>query len=480
MDSPIWADTTLPGSNEVALFREPFTLSETLASAKLAIFADTRYEAWLDGAWVGNGPARFSRATHEYDLYNFGTLAPGPHIIAVLVQWAPNVRRSESTSPYLQAHIQGERGSQFFVIARTSPAWKSMRSDAWEENAAPVHSWGLIGPTELLDLSRLPANWMRPEYPDLDWPGAQVKDLSEQVVNSAQIAPLLDLSTHQLPDFKPELILSEAQFSPAKITYRPRSIPFLERVPIQAKAIDAGLLSPGRNLAELVPPLPNPYSLSFTALQNTSFNIETLYTPDTPISSSIRLDGQVLNWMPAGHLRPDVYQASSPVLSGAHQLTFTEIPTQGLTFSISNTAQISASLPFAQGLNAGRRLLLSKPESRPDLVQISGSQNLDVEFDDLPAYILLDLGRVIQGRVEAQVSGAAGAIIDMGWDERLLGGKRALPYPGSLHPQWDQVNSWILDGTTRSALHHRHACRALYPHRRMGQRSCEAGPLAGL
>jgi alpha-L-rhamnosidase len=27
---------------------------------------------------------------------------------------------------------------------------------------------------------------------------------------------------------------------------------------------------------------------------------------------------------------------------------------------------------------------------------------------------------------------------------------RPLPYPGSLHPQWNQVDSWVLDGTPRT------------------------------
>jgi alpha-L-rhamnosidase len=55
------------------------------------------------------------------------------------------------------------------------------------------------------------------------------------------------------------------------------------------------------------------------------------------------------------------------------------------------------------------------------------------------------------GRISADVSGPGGSIIDIGWDERLLDNtSRPLPYPGSLHPQWNQTDSWILDSSKRS------------------------------
>lgn len=63
------------------------------------IFADTRYEVWLDGVWVGRGPARFSKLRHEYDSLPLGTITPGEHLLAIQVQWSPNSRRSESSTP---------------------------------------------------------------------------------------------------------------------------------------------------------------------------------------------------------------------------------------------------------------------------------------------------------------------------------------------------------------------------------------------
>ena len=53
--APIWPHTHPPARHEVALFRHSFTLSQPLRDPELTIFADTRYEVWLDGAWLGRG-----------------------------------------------------------------------------------------------------------------------------------------------------------------------------------------------------------------------------------------------------------------------------------------------------------------------------------------------------------------------------------------------------------------------------------------
>jgi alpha-L-rhamnosidase len=63
----------------------------------------------------------------------------------------------------------------------------------------------------------------------------------------------------------------------------------------------------------------------------------------------------------------------------------------------------------------------------------------------------LDLGRTVHGRLTAEVEGQPGAILDIGWDERLTQDtQRPLPFPGSLYSPWNQVDSWILDGRARA------------------------------
>lgn len=449
-NSPIWAHSSTPDSHEVALFRHAFALDKRLKSSELYIFADTRYEVWIDGVWLGRGPARFSQTTREYDVYQLGELQSGSHLIAVLTQWAPNYRRSESVTPLLMGHIQGVSEQGFEVIARTGSQWKALLSNAWKTDAVPVHSWNLIGPTELLDLRRLPSNWMLPTFSDNEWASAVVKPLSDACYISRSMQFVNPYEKTELDS--PNRVRERTGSAPTSydITYLPRSIQFLENVSIPVTITDAGSLSPGHAVAELVPPAPDPYEFSFKALNPTVFTVEMLSEPQTSPFNNVRLDGSELAWEKSGIDRPDVLVASTLIAAGDHALSFTDIPPQGVTFSISTQHIQSDPLPFQQGVHAGRRLLLAEHVSQPDQVMVSSEDGINIEFTSPSTYAALDLGRVVHGRLVAEVMGPSGAVLDIGWAQRLWQGSRPLPYPGSLHQEWNQTDSWILDGTTRS------------------------------
>ena len=380
----IWPVLGTPGSHAVALFRRYLSLEQPLKNTELLVFADTRYQVWVDGTWVGRGPARFSDTIREYDIHHLGHLQPGNHLIAVLVQWAPNTRRSESTTPFLMGHVQGTTSKGRAVHARTDSEWKALLSDAWRRDAVPVHEWALIGPTELLDLRKIPQNWMDPSFSDDNWPAAEVKACLKGV------------------------------------TYQPRSIPLLDYVPMTATVISAGRLSPGYAIEELAPSVSVPHSIPFEAFEPTELIVEALTGTVESLAGLPSLDGAELNWERVGPDRPDVVAASAPIEAGHHSLRFTDVHRQGLTFGISTQDISWASVPFQQGAHAGRRLLLAKPSNTSEAVSVSDRKGLTVTFENTPAYVVLDLGRVIHGRLEAEVLGPSGTVVDIGWDARLL------------------------------------------------------------
>lgn len=419
LDAPIWAHAGEPAQHEVVLFRRLFDLATPLDATELEIFADTRYELWVDGVWQGRGPARFSETLREYDVHQLGTLAPGRHLVAVLVQWAPNERRSESTAPMLVAHIKGKFENEWTTLAQTSSDWKASLSNAWRADAQLVETTNrLIGPTELLDFRLLPAGWNQLGFDDQNWPQAFTRSDGPQA---------------QHP-----------------VKYAPRSILPLENAPIPVGVQDAGLLSAGFLVGELVPPIADPYVLQFSISQPIDLIVETTSFGE-PGSDRFRIDGQNLIWQAAGPARPDVYRSISLINAGSHRLRISEIPFEGTTFAISAPGASFSNFPFQQGRHAGRRTLLAELHSAPAVVQaVETSNGWTLGFDNLPAYLVLDLGRTVHGRVVADVSGAVGAVVDIGWDERLRTDVyRPLPYPGSLYPQWNQVDSWVLDGGSR-------------------------------
>jgi alpha-L-rhamnosidase len=286
----------------VVLFRYPFHLSQIAQDPVLSIFADTRYEVWVDGRWIGRGPARFSKSLREFDFYQIDDLQPGDHVVAALVQWAPNNRRSESTHPLLMANIQALSGGDPVTLASTGPEWRSLIADAWNQNAAPVHEWGLIGPTELLDLRRLPVGWQTAGFPDNNW--------------------------------RPATPLSIASGEADQIVFQPRSIQLLANVRMPASLHGAGLISPGCSFGEIVPPFADPYRIDLKSPTAEALRIETI-SSTTPVTLTVAVDGRPAAWQAAGDLRVDVYQATVEVDKGPHQVELANIPAIGATICIS-------------------------------------------------------------------------------------------------------------------------------------------------
>ncbi|MBN1148830.1 MAG: hypothetical protein JXA78_16330 [Anaerolineales bacterium] len=418
--TPIWPHSSEPAAHEVALFRHEFSASSALGETALQIFADTRYELWIDGEWIGRGPARFSQTLREYDVFELGAMPPGNHLIAVLVQWAPNARRAKSYTPFLKAQLLGRVAEDQVSIAVTGEQWRSLISNAWRQDARLVDTRKLIGPTELLDFSQLPPDWNQPGYDSRAWQKAVTKDISS-IDNKQAI----------------------------QAVYEPRSIPFPIDEPVPITIQDAGVLSPDFSIGEIAPGSPNDHNLPFFSSEPTLFTIE-LLTETLSLGGAALLDGEELSWEAAGPRRPDVYRASVDIESGPHQVTFTNVPLEGATFSLSRENISFEYLPFDQGIHVGRRWLLADPTSDSTHVSVARTSNsLNVEFDSPPGYVVLDLGRTVHGRLSADVTGPPGSIVDIGWDERIRAeAQRPLPYMGSLYPQWSQVDSWILDGET--------------------------------
>lgn len=411
---PIWAAGE-PRSGQVALFRHRFHLTDSISSAYLDIFADTRYEAWVDGRWAGRGPARFSALRQEFDRLPAGNLHPGEHVLAVLVQYAPNHRRSVSLGGGLYAHLSGSRsGGQIQTIAVSSRDWRAIISPAWNIQASQIHGWQLIGPQELLDLHSLPADWMLPAFNDSNWTAA------------------VELPTKRFSHLVP------------------RSIPLLTFAPRSPQAVvETGLLSPDHHILDFDGMADTQPPLSVTLQVEHTMQVQLEATR----ALSLTIDGNIVSgWQPLHeHRRPDVQYTMHLVEAGDHTLAVQPGP-QGTALAITRTG-VLVDHPLRQGNNPGRRMLLANPvpggPSAPTVVLEQHYAQSSIPASASPRYLLLDFGRTLHARPDLIAEGPSGTVIDIGWDERLLEG-RALPAAGSLHHNlWNQVDSWVLDGTPR-------------------------------
>jgi len=413
--TPIWAIESAEEGN-VALFRYRFKTTEAISQVSFNLFADTRYEAWVDNTWVGRGPARFSHVRQEFDRLPVADLAPGEHILAVLVQSAPNQRRSEALRAGLQGNLQGlTKAGQGVTLAKTGRAWKAKVTAAWNPKARQIHAWNLIGPQELLDLRKLPATWTALNYDDHAWWPAKT-----------------------LPPWTfPQLL--------------PRTIPLLHFLPREPLAcVEAGLLSPTQQIIDLDGPGGGKSQLvqiPFTATKKLRFVIEATTALPAQIDA-----GRSLTWGVVGAAKqPDLLRSEQTIEAGPHYLSL-QVPSNGAALAVPKK-DVQLAYALVQGSDAGRRMLLGNPvagsSKAPKVSLHEGKATALIPASDRPRYFLLDFGRTVHARPELLAEGPAGTIIEVGWDERLTAG-RALPAPGSLHKDlWRQVDSWVLDGTAR-------------------------------
>ncbi len=73
--------------HQVACFRKTFTVSGESKDCRLELTADARYEVYVNGRWIGFGPARSWPDQWQLDSYDLSTaLHAGDNVIAVRVQ----------------------------------------------------------------------------------------------------------------------------------------------------------------------------------------------------------------------------------------------------------------------------------------------------------------------------------------------------------------------------------------------------------
>lgn len=399
--TPIWWHNSTPAAHEVALFRLVIERDTLAPNAILSIFADTRYEAYLNGNFVGRGPARFSRQHREYDQLSLGDLTPGRHVLIVRVQWAPNFRRSESERPFLWALLQSEGQT----LATSGPHWQTQPLFAYRSDAAPVHRWGLIGPTEIVDLRLLPPDWS-----------------------------LMGTASPWQPAVAVEV-------TPARFTAR--SIPLTVEVDIPIQRINSGWLGEDFVPIELL----SSEDQVLVQLHVKHQTILTLVSLQDELTTNITINGNQLIWRPASERPPGIVTASYPATVGTHTLRVTGLSERPEGWTIFISRDGLASIPTLNATaHAGRRVLLAPPHPDPQAVTVSDTPSPTLSFQPPASYAVLDLGRTVHGRLYAEVAGPDGATVDIGWDERLWQQTIPLPFPGELHPEWNQVDSWRLDG----------------------------------
>jgi alpha-L-rhamnosidase len=164
----IWAPGSPPGTQAYVAFRAPpFLLDPQHTNTTIHLFADTRYQLYVNGQYILRGPCRFNPKRPEYDSLDLSpSLIPGQlNWVVVLVHHYGNVINGRIISHPPGLAVLVESGDST-VLLQTSTAWKSSASTQYLPSPG---AWSSI-PDVIDSRALVPlGDWTQPNYNDSSW-----------------------------------------------------------------------------------------------------------------------------------------------------------------------------------------------------------------------------------------------------------------------------------------------------------------------
>lgn len=197
----IWQDGKASPRNLYVLFAKDVTVDDATGVWRVHVSGDSRYRLFINGEWMGNGPARCFPFNQEYDTYDVtGLLRPDANRFVVLVS-----HYGEGTFQY---NPTGQGGALLQLERRNGDAWKpvAVTDASWKVRR---HE-GYIRPTtriscqmpfeEIYDARPIPCDVLRPGYDEGFKPA--------KVVGPVGSGPWTKLVPRTVPMFTRELVPS--------------------------------------------------------------------------------------------------------------------------------------------------------------------------------------------------------------------------------------------------------------------------------
>ncbi len=141
-------------------FRGCFSLP-TAGRVTVKVLATNWFEAWLDGEWQAEGPARFDRAHPEYETVELD-LGPGEHVFAMHVHYEGVFTRIHEEEMPLFVFASVEVGGESIAIE-----WRYLPLEAYRKTGQRIDF--VRGWIEWCETGHLPQGWKEIGFDDSDW-----------------------------------------------------------------------------------------------------------------------------------------------------------------------------------------------------------------------------------------------------------------------------------------------------------------------
>ena len=159
-----------PNGYGVYHFRRAFELASAPASFVVHVTGDNRYQLFVNGRRVTEGPARGDLAHWRYETVDLARLLrPGKNVLAAVVwnfgEYAPEAQISNRAGFLLQGDTEAER------IVDTGPDWKCARDEAYQPLpvGGEINDYYVAGPGERVSAASYPWGWEQSDFDDSRW-----------------------------------------------------------------------------------------------------------------------------------------------------------------------------------------------------------------------------------------------------------------------------------------------------------------------
>ncbi len=170
----IWCDREEP--NTYCCVRGRLDLAAVPVKAEVHIFTDSRYQIWVNGSYIGQGPTPFRKPHIYVDTFDITShLYSGRNVIAILGNYHGVKHCTYSIGkPGIIAKIEAIDADAQRVEYVTDERWKVHKLDAYLQQV-PRRTWATAW-MEVYDARREPSDWTEKNFDDSSWPFAKTID----------------------------------------------------------------------------------------------------------------------------------------------------------------------------------------------------------------------------------------------------------------------------------------------------------------
>lgn len=168
----------------IYIFRKTFELNKQPETFPVYISADNRYKLFVNGQWVGTGPAKSDLFNWNFDILDLASyLNAGQNVVAVKIwneaQFKPEFQISHETGLIIQGAIESSS------ILNTDNRWKCSQDLSYEPvlvnhrnrngsfETSSAKGYYVAGPGEKIAMTSHISGWEKASFDDSNWSAAR-------------------------------------------------------------------------------------------------------------------------------------------------------------------------------------------------------------------------------------------------------------------------------------------------------------------